>query len=127
VKITPKLRAISAGTLCVIFAAGLFAGGVTHYSYAMQFRELPNAPPSALHLLGTDGLGRDLFARLLYGTRISFLLAPAAALISTLSPASWRGCGTACGWCENPRCRRRSVNGSAITLRFVGAPRRPAT
>ena len=100
-KIAAKLRAISAGTLCVIFVAGLFAGEVTHCSYAMQFRELPNAAPSALHLLGTDSLGRDLFARLLYGTRISLLLAPAAALISTLIAGIFGTlAGLVGGWCE---------------------------
>lgn len=31
------------------------------------------APPSAIHLMGTDTAGRDVFARLLYGTRISLL------------------------------------------------------
>jgi microcin C transport system permease protein len=30
------------------------------------------SPPSASHILGTDVSGRDVFARLLYGTRISF-------------------------------------------------------
>ena len=50
----------------------------------MQFREMPNAPPSHQHLLGTDELGRDRFSRVLYGTRVSLLMAPAAALLSTL-------------------------------------------
>jgi microcin C transport system permease protein len=30
------------------------------------------APPSSSHILGTDVSGRDVFARLIYGTRISF-------------------------------------------------------
>jgi ABC-type dipeptide/oligopeptide/nickel transport system permease subunit len=37
--------------------------------------------PSARHLLGTDGLGRDELARLLYGGRYSILLGIAAAAI----------------------------------------------
>jgi ABC-type dipeptide/oligopeptide/nickel transport system permease subunit len=55
--------------------------------YAKQFREAPAAPPSRQHLLGTDEIGRDRFARVLYGTRISLLLAPAAAFVSTLLAA----------------------------------------
>ena len=35
-------------------------------------------------MLGTDELGRDRFSRALYGTRVSLLMAPAAALLSTL-------------------------------------------
>ncbi len=35
-----------------------------------------NQGPSAAHWLGTDGLGRDLFSRLIYGARLS-LLGPA--------------------------------------------------
>jgi peptide/nickel transport system permease protein len=31
-------------------------------------------PPSAAHLLGTDGLGRDLFSRILYGARLSAIM-----------------------------------------------------
>src|SRR5579871_5141373 len=73
-------RAAALGILCSVLAVCLFADRFTSYSYATQFRELPNAAPSSLHLLGTDGLGRDLFTRLLYGTRVSLLLAPAAAI-----------------------------------------------
>ncbi len=32
-------------------------------------------PPSAEHLMGTDGLGRDILSRVLYGTRISLWIA----------------------------------------------------
>ncbi len=96
-----KLRGISAGILCAIFAAGLFAGTVSPYSYARQFRDLPSAAPSVSHLLGTDSLGRDLFTQLMYGTRISLLLAPAAALLSTLIAGVFGAiAGLAGGWCE---------------------------
>jgi peptide/nickel transport system permease protein len=47
-----------------------------------QFREQIAAPPSRAHLLGTDPVGRDRFSRLVYGARVSMLLAPAAALLS---------------------------------------------
>jgi peptide/nickel transport system permease protein len=87
--------------LCAIFAIGLFAGTVSPYSYVKQFRERPNAAPSASHLLGTDSLGRDLFARLVYGTRVSLLLAPAAALLATLIAGVFGGlAGLVGGWCE---------------------------
>jgi peptide/nickel transport system permease protein len=45
---------------------------------------MPNAPAGGGFLMGTDDLGRDRFSRLLYATRISILLAPAAALVSIL-------------------------------------------
>jgi len=94
-------RLASIAILSVVFVLGMFAGLISHSSYATQFRELPNSPPSAAHLLGTDSLGRDLFTRLIYGSRVSLLLAPAAALISTLI-ASVLGslAGLAGGWTE---------------------------
>jgi ABC-type dipeptide/oligopeptide/nickel transport system permease subunit len=63
------------------------AGWLAPAGYAKQYREAADAPPSRAHWLGTDELGRDRFARVLYGTRISLLLAPAAALLSTLLAA----------------------------------------
>lgn len=75
---------IACAVLAVIFTSGLLAGVFAPNSYDEQFREAINAPPSRQFPLGTDELGRDRFARLLYGTRVSLLLAPAAALISTL-------------------------------------------
>lgn len=40
------------------------------------------APPSAQHILGTDDVGRDIFARLLYGGQISLLVGYCTALLS---------------------------------------------
>src|SRR5258706_3346880 len=52
--------------------------------YDTQFRDSPDARPSSQFPLGTDALGRDRLSRLMYGTRVSLLLAPAAALLSCL-------------------------------------------
>lgn len=72
---------------CVIVVAvcalALGANWLAPSGYAKQFRDVPDAPPSRTHLLGTDEIGRDRFARTLFGTRISLLLAPAAAFVST--------------------------------------------
>jgi ABC-type dipeptide/oligopeptide/nickel transport system permease subunit len=76
---------------CVILAMVLCASAAANWfapaGYAKQYREATDAPPSRAHWLGTDEMGRDRFARVLYGTRISLLLAPAAALLSTLMAA----------------------------------------
>lgn len=41
-------------------------------------------PPSPQHLMGTDGLGRDVFSRMLFGARISLLVGIVAVGIATL-------------------------------------------
>ena len=79
-----KLRRLSFALLLAIVLASLGADFLAPAGYATQFRETPNSPPTRAHLLGTDALGRDRLARTLYGTRVSLLLAPAAALLSTL-------------------------------------------
>jgi ABC-type dipeptide/oligopeptide/nickel transport system permease subunit len=95
------LRHTAAALLFAIFIATLFAEILVPAPYARQFRESPNALPSRTHLLGTDELGRDLFSRLLYGSRVSLLLAPAAALLSTIIAALIGGvAGYVGGWLE---------------------------
>src|ERR1700682_1416236 len=75
---------IAAVVLAVIFTAALFANFLAPNSYEGQFRDSVAWDPSHRFILGTDDLGRDRFSRLLYGSRVSLLLAPAAALLSTL-------------------------------------------
>ncbi len=80
-------RTLACVIVIAVCALSLGANWLAPDGYAKQFREAPSAPPSRTHLLGTDEVGRDRFARVLYGTRISLLLAPAAALVSTLLAA----------------------------------------
>jgi peptide/nickel transport system permease protein len=80
-------RRAACATLLLVVCISLAAGWLAPAGYAKQYREAADAPPSRTHWLGTDEIGRDRFARVLYGTRISLLLAPAAALLSTLMAA----------------------------------------
>ena len=94
-------RAVAIGLLALVALAALAPQWWTSSAYDAQFRAAPDAAPSARFPLGTDALGRDRFSRLLYGTRVSLLLAPAAALLSCLVAAALGGlAGFAGGWTD---------------------------
>jgi peptide/nickel transport system permease protein len=57
---------------------------LARYSPLEQFRGASLQGPSAEHWLGTDRLGRDLWARLAHGARIILLLAPIAVGVALL-------------------------------------------
>ena len=78
------VRTVAAVVVLLIVVAALAADVVAPAGYEQQFRELPDARPTVGHPLGTDELGRDRFARLLYGLRNSLLLAPATAFLALL-------------------------------------------
>jgi len=63
-----------------VFAAAALAGLLPFSPTDMDMLER-RAPPSALHWLGNDGLGRDELARLLYGARISLTVGLCAPII----------------------------------------------
>ena len=81
------VRSIAMTVLIIIIAAAALADWVAPAPYARQFRDAPNARPSRQFPLGTDELGRDRLSRMLFGSRVSLLLAPAAALLSTFLAA----------------------------------------
>jgi peptide/nickel transport system permease protein len=58
-------------------AAPLFAGDAITMNPALRLR-----PPSETNLLGTDHLGRDVFARTVYGARISLMVGISVAAMS---------------------------------------------
>jgi peptide/nickel transport system permease protein len=106
------LRRAALALLAVVYLAALAPEVWAPASYAAQFRETPNASPSATHLLGTDELGRDRFSRLLYGSRVSLLLAPAAALLATALAAI---AGGAAGWLGG-RCEQAFLTATDLSL-----------
>lgn len=69
-------------TLLIVVLLSYCGFSFGKYSYESQNQDLLLQPPSFSHLLGTDQLGRDLFLRLIYGARLSLLVAVVTALIS---------------------------------------------
>jgi oligopeptide transport system permease protein len=64
------------------FSEPLLCPGVIGFTYEQQDLALGPTPPGAHHWLGTDPLGRDLLARLLYGGKISLMVGLCATLVS---------------------------------------------
>ena len=79
--------------LCVVILvilAGTFAPLLTPFDPLLQYRDAVRLPPvwvsggNWFHPLGTDPLGRDMWSRLLYGSRLSLYIGLAVMLVSTL-------------------------------------------
>ncbi|BFT73915.1 ABC transporter permease [Paenibacillus sp. P36] len=72
-----------AGLMIIIVMALLAIVGphLTDQSYSKQVLLDANQKPSAAHWFGTDELGRDVYARILYGARISLFIGLMAAFI----------------------------------------------
>ena len=66
------------GLIIVLFwvLVAIFAPLLTPYSPTEQDYKAQNSPPSAAHILGTDDLGRDMWARLIYGARVVLVILP---------------------------------------------------
>ncbi|MBM7713940.1 peptide/nickel transport system permease protein [Bacillus thermophilus] len=70
-----KLAVFGAIVLLIIIFLTILAPWISPYHPAETDVANKLAAPSAAHWLGTDRLGRDILARLLYGGRISLLIA----------------------------------------------------
>ncbi|NLL00820.1 MAG: ABC transporter permease [Clostridiales bacterium] len=77
-----KLAVVSLYFLGIMTLLAILAPIIAPYN-PNQVSTSFSAPPSADHLLGTDQIGRDMFSRLLYATRISLFVGFAATVIST--------------------------------------------
>ena len=77
-----KAAMISLFVIIFIILVAVFANFLAPYPYDLQDYEKSFAPPSRENLLGCDRLGRDLFSRIIYGSRQSLQLGIVAIAIS---------------------------------------------
>ncbi len=75
------LGAIGALIMIAFLATALFAGAITGFDPLTTNSKASLAPPGEMHLLGADFMGRDVFARIVHGARISLAVAVGATLL----------------------------------------------
>ena len=74
----------------LVLLAGIFAPLLTIYNPLEQYRDAVKLPPvwaeggNWSHFLGTDPLGRDMWARLIFGSRLSIFIGLSVMLVSTV-------------------------------------------
>lgn len=80
-----KVALIAFIILSIIILTAIFADLITSYNQAIQQNIKARLQgPSPEHWLGTDGFGRDVFARIIHGTRISLIIGVMTTLIALL-------------------------------------------
>ena len=74
------LAAVGGAVIGVWLLAAIFAPLLSPYDPNQVDVARRLLPPSAVHWLGTDALGRDVFSRIIYGARTSLISAKAKQL-----------------------------------------------
>ena len=78
------LGAIGALIMVLFVATALCAGAITSFDPFTTDATASLAPPGGIHMLGADFMGRDVFARIVYGARISLIVAIGATSLGCL-------------------------------------------
>ena len=91
------LGAFSAAIIMLIVLTAIFADVLSPYDPLETHPEIRLARPSWEHPFGTDDIGRDVFSRIIHGSRISMWVGLLAVGIGT---AAGMVIGLLCGYCE---------------------------
>jgi peptide/nickel transport system permease protein len=92
----PASAWIAASWLTLVLASALFAPWIAWHDPYAGGADALLPPLSGDHVLGTDDLGRDIFAETLFGTRVSLTVGLATALAGGLIGVA---VGAVAGWC----------------------------
>ena len=77
-----KLAMLGLAIVIIVALIAIFAPLIAPYDPTYREKSLSQKGPSAAHWFGTDLLGRDIFSRIIYGSRISMLVGVVAVAIS---------------------------------------------
>ncbi len=86
-----KLSMFGLILLCILTVMVIFGPIISPYDYESVNPAIKNDPPSAEHWFGTDTLGRDYFARVWQGGRVSIIIGLSGALISAVAGCLYGG------------------------------------
>ncbi len=105
-----KLALIGGAVVLVIILSAVFAPWLATHSYSRQNLRARLSEPSAEHWLGTDGYGRDVFSRVLWGARVSLQIGfGAAGLALAIGVVLGAVAGYYGGWIDNAIMRFTDV------------------
>ena len=76
--------------LVIILLVAIFADVIVPYDKALEVSSDYLQPPSSEHIFGTDNVGRDLFARVIHGSRYSLVIGIVADMSSLVIPNDMR-------------------------------------
>lgn len=79
-----RLLPISAVFLLIVFSSAVAGPWLSSYTVGGLEAARLLEPPSATHWMGTDGLGRDLMIRVLYGARVSLTVGLGTAALALM-------------------------------------------
>lgn len=79
-----KLALVGLAIIILLFLTAVFANVIAPYNYAKQDLQSAFQFPSSKHIFGTDEFGRDIFSRIVYGSRISLEVGFIAVSISVI-------------------------------------------
>ena len=79
-----RLAYIGIAIAVIFIIAAIFAPWIATHDFAAQDLAHRYTGPSAEHWFGTDGLGRDVFSRVVYGARISLEVGISVVVVSAI-------------------------------------------
>ncbi|MFD2610911.1 ABC transporter permease [Paenibacillus gansuensis] len=80
-----KLAMVGLGIISFFVLLAIFAPWITQFDYKEQVLMDRLQKPNSTHWFGTDDLGRDLFTRIIYGTRISLWVGTSSVIGSIIA------------------------------------------